>query len=106
MKVALKTARGCIDNNELDMAVKILGRAADYEEMMSTTGGDDDNEGSEIMRRLRLEYFAARILLVGTKMTTQNSAKGAFLTKYRHGARIVWTLQSTFLRSAKSFLLH
>lgn len=64
MKVALKAAKICVSANELDIATKVLERAATYEDILNSRRGDDENEEVDIARRLRLEYFAMRTALV------------------------------------------
>ena len=65
MKVALKAAKCCIEHGMVSDATKVLGRAAEYREVL---GGDDvgeseDAEG-ELGERLKVEYFALRTALV------------------------------------------
>jgi hypothetical protein len=64
MKVALKAARVCIDHKELMHATKALERAAEYQDVLSTETDCADGDEAEAARRLRLEYFAVRIMLV------------------------------------------
>jgi hypothetical protein len=64
MKVALKAARVCIDSSELSNATKVLERAAEYQDVLSTESDRSDHEGSELAQRLCLEYFAVRTALV------------------------------------------
>jgi hypothetical protein len=64
MKVALKAARVCIDTGELSNATKVLERAAEYQDVLSTESDGSDDEGSELAQRLCLEYFAVRTALV------------------------------------------
>jgi hypothetical protein len=64
MKVALKAARVCIDGNELSNSTKVLERAAEYQDILSgERDGATEDEG-EAADRLRLDYFAVRMLLV------------------------------------------
>jgi len=65
MKVALKAAKVCIKEQELEGATKVLERAADYEELLSQSVHKDDESGEEELgHRLRVEYFAVRAALV------------------------------------------
>jgi hypothetical protein len=64
MRVALKAARVCMENNELSNSTKILERAAEYQDILSReTDGSGSDEG-EAAHRLRIEYFALRTALV------------------------------------------
>lgn len=64
MKIALKTARVCIGNKELNSATKVLERAADYQDVLAREA-DGDRDGEVRLRdQLRVEYFAVRISLV------------------------------------------
>jgi hypothetical protein len=64
MKVALKAARVCIASKELSHATKILERAAEYQDVLSTESDVTGDEESEVALRLRMEYFAVRTTLV------------------------------------------
>jgi hypothetical protein len=64
MKVALKAARVCIEHKELMHATKALERAAEYQDVLSIETDGADSDDAEVARRLRLEYFAVRIVLV------------------------------------------
>ncbi|KAF1916890.1 meiosis protein SPO22/ZIP4 like-domain-containing protein [Ampelomyces quisqualis] len=63
MKVALKAARVCIDNKELSIAIKVLERAAEYQDVLSIETDSANGDEAQVARRLRLEYFAIRIML-------------------------------------------
>ncbi|KAH7090298.1 meiosis protein SPO22/ZIP4 like-domain-containing protein [Paraphoma chrysanthemicola] len=63
MKVALKAARVCTEGNELIYATKILEQAAEYQDILSKAGAGKDGEEGELADRLRLDYFAMRIML-------------------------------------------
>ncbi|KAH7075854.1 meiosis protein SPO22/ZIP4 like-domain-containing protein [Paraphoma chrysanthemicola] len=63
MKVALKAARVCTEGNELVYATKILEQAAEYQDILSKAGAGMDGEEGELADRLRLDYFAVRIML-------------------------------------------
>jgi hypothetical protein len=71
MKVALKAARVCIDGNELSNATKLLERAAEYQDILSKAGDGKDGEEGELADRLRLDYFAVRIMLVSAQLITR-----------------------------------
>jgi hypothetical protein len=64
MKVALKAAKVCISGDELDLAVKVLERAADYQEALSQGVNAEEAEEAQLGDRLRMEYFAVRTTLV------------------------------------------
>jgi hypothetical protein len=64
MKVALKAARVCIASKELSHATKILERAAEYQDVLSTESDVTGDEEGEVALRLRMEYFAVRTTLV------------------------------------------
>jgi hypothetical protein len=64
MKVALKAAKVCISGDELDLAVKVLERAADYQEALSQGVNAEEVEEAQLRDRLRMEYFAVRTTLV------------------------------------------
>jgi hypothetical protein len=63
MKVALKAARVCIASKELSHATKILERAAEYQDVLSTESDVTGDEEGEVALRLRMEYFAVRTTL-------------------------------------------
>ena len=63
MKVALKAAKVCIENKEVEGATKVLERAAEYQELLGQTADELDGE-AELGERLCLEYFALRTTLV------------------------------------------
>ena len=65
MKIALKAAKWCIENNEVDGATKVLERAAEYQEVLAPEG-DSDRDEAELGERLRVEYYALRTALVRT----------------------------------------
>jgi hypothetical protein len=64
MRVALKAARECINVNELLPSTKIMERAAEYQDTMSKETESASGDEGEIARRLRMEYFALRTMLV------------------------------------------
>ncbi|KAF1978032.1 SPO22-domain-containing protein [Bimuria novae-zelandiae CBS 107.79] len=63
MKIALKAAKWCIQNKKVEDATKVLERAAEYQEVLSAEGENDDGAESELGERLRVEYFALRTAL-------------------------------------------
>jgi hypothetical protein len=63
MKVALKAAKWCIENKEVENATKVLERAAEYQEILSQEGESERGE-AELGERLRVEYYALRTALV------------------------------------------
>lgn len=68
MKVALKAAKACIDNEELGIATKVLESAAEYQEKMGKPNGSAVSGETELTDRLCLEYFAMRTTLVRQEM--------------------------------------
>lgn len=64
MKVALKAARICIDTSELNHATKVLERAADYQDILSTESNEIEEEEGQLAQRSCLEYFVVRTALV------------------------------------------
>jgi hypothetical protein len=64
MKVALKAARVCIEDNELNNAVKILERAAEYQDVLSKQTNGSNGDKGEAGNCLRMDYFAVRTTLV------------------------------------------
>lgn len=64
MKVALKAARVCIDGDELSNSTKVLERAAEYQDILSGERDGATKDEGEAADRLRLDYFAVRMLLV------------------------------------------
>jgi tetratricopeptide (TPR) repeat protein len=67
IKVALKAARVCIEGDELGIAMKVLERAAEYEEVLSKRS-EGENEGDvELADGLRVQYFAVRTTLVSAR---------------------------------------
>ena len=73
MKVALKTARVCIDTNEYNGATKVLERAADYQEALIVETGMERSEEAALRERLRVEYFALRTTLVSKRTLLQDN---------------------------------
>jgi hypothetical protein len=70
MKVALKAARVCIDGDEMNNATKVLERAAEYQDILSGDRDSATREECEAADRLRLDYFAVRMLLVSRDANT------------------------------------
>lgn len=66
IKVALKAARVCIDGNELQIATKVLERAAEYQDLLSKGTEGEPREEAELVECLRAQYFAMRMTLVST----------------------------------------
>lgn len=64
MKVALKAAKACILEKDLGSATKVLERAATYEDVLVSGEQRDDSDEANLAKRLRLEYFAMRTVLV------------------------------------------
>ncbi|KAF3046085.1 hypothetical protein E8E12_010940 [Didymella heteroderae] len=64
MRVALKAAKVCVLGQDLDNAVRVLGRAALYEDALANAGQRDDSDEGDVAKRLRLEYFTVRTALV------------------------------------------
>ncbi|KAK7183868.1 hypothetical protein PSPO01_10204 [Paraphaeosphaeria sporulosa] len=62
MKVALKAAKWCVENKEVDNATKVLERAAEYQEILGDEAGGERGE-AELGERLRVEYYALRTAL-------------------------------------------
>lgn len=69
-KIALKTCRFCLDNDELQLALKVLERCADYASnpeqaspilRIANAGSDEDGECRSTFRRLTAEYYLLRI---------------------------------------------
>lgn len=58
IKVALKASRICLESKDLVHAIKVLGCAADYEEVLGRADQDD------LTNRLRLEYYGMRTMMV------------------------------------------
>jgi hypothetical protein len=64
MKIALKAAKVCILAKDLENTTKVLERAAVYENLLGSKGHNADSEEGDVARRLHLEYFAMRAVLV------------------------------------------
>lgn len=64
MKIALKTAKTCLEFLELDSATKVLERAADYQEILEKPNDGDKNNVDGVVGRIRAEYFVVRTTLV------------------------------------------
>ncbi|KAF2447271.1 SPO22-domain-containing protein [Karstenula rhodostoma CBS 690.94] len=62
MKVALKAAKWCVENKEVDNATRVLERAAEYQEILGQEGEIERGE-AELGERLRVEYYALRTAL-------------------------------------------
>ncbi|KAF2281473.1 SPO22-domain-containing protein [Westerdykella ornata] len=63
LRVALKSARGCIDSGDLPNATRVLERAADYQEALGGDGDEGGEEGGHSTASLRAEYFIMRMAL-------------------------------------------
>jgi hypothetical protein len=100
MKVALKAAKVCIERDELESAVKVLERAADYQEALSRDVEADEAKEAELGGRLRGEYFAVRTTLV-SKLPSWTDIR-TLTAGQRHGVKIGWTLPRTCLQSASN----
>lgn len=64
MRVALKAAKACILGKDLDNATRVLERAATYEDILDGAGHQSHDGETDVARRLQLEYFAVRTVLV------------------------------------------
>jgi len=77
LKVANKAARACLVQRHVELASKVLERAAEYEDAVAKTGGvsegqvrDDernverDGDNSKMVSGLRADYLGLRIMLV------------------------------------------
>ncbi|KAI9718236.1 MAG: hypothetical protein M1812_004226 [Candelaria pacifica] len=62
-KVALKAAKYCLDQKQLDAALKILEKAADYEEELLKPSNQLTPEDANLHRTLSAEYFILRTAL-------------------------------------------
>jgi len=61
--VALKTARACISENQLDLANQVFQRAATYVEMRNKENGpkvNPEDESERIIQSLTAEYYLLR----------------------------------------------
>lgn len=65
LKVALKTAKTCLDTVQLDLCAKSLERAARYEEELSKSAAEEWPVEGMVYEKLRAEYFILRTALVG-----------------------------------------
>ncbi|KAH7122269.1 meiosis protein SPO22/ZIP4 like-domain-containing protein [Dendryphion nanum] len=63
MKVALKAARVCIDNDELVSATKVLERAADYQQILEKEKVDERRDISASRDDISVNYFGLRVML-------------------------------------------
>lgn len=63
LKLALKTAKYCLDQNQLSLAERVFERAAFYEERLTRLGGHTDQDQSTSAKRLSKEYQTLRIAL-------------------------------------------
>ncbi|KAF1835983.1 SPO22-domain-containing protein [Decorospora gaudefroyi] len=63
IKVALKAARVSIESNQLSTATKVLERAAEYQQVLSSGGEGEDGEETKLADGLRVEYYAMRTML-------------------------------------------
>lgn len=77
LKVALKAAKYCIQQDQLDLATKSLELAAEYMDELAKR--DLEEEDGEVQKRLKAEYFVLRTALVSlrhTKYPPQSSHGG------------------------------
>ncbi|KAF2090252.1 SPO22-domain-containing protein [Saccharata proteae CBS 121410] len=63
LKVALKAARFCLDQKSHELCLRVLERAAWYEEQFSKPEVQADQESMELHGRLRAEYYILRTAL-------------------------------------------
>lgn len=62
-KVALKAAKYCLEERQIELCQTILGRAAVYNDAFSSTASNAKPEGVELLDRLKAEYFILRAAL-------------------------------------------
>ena len=65
LKVSLKAAKACLDSEDLDICLKMLEKAADYESELSKSENRPAPEDDLAYKRLSGEYFVVRTALVG-----------------------------------------
>lgn len=64
MKVALKAAKICLEDAQIELCQKVMERAAAYENRLPKSQSDkDDEEEMHLSGRLRTEYFTLRTAL-------------------------------------------
>jgi len=74
LKIAFKSAEDCFDQQDLGFAVKVLGRAARYVEIISNEITNVSPDDVPVCERLKAEYFFQRITLVSrTALLCQSS---------------------------------
>lgn len=68
LKVALKTAKACLDTAQLELCAKSLERAARYEEELSKPAANEGPVEGLSYKKLRAEYYILRTALVGSRL--------------------------------------
>ena len=72
-KVANKAAKSCLDTQELDLALKVLQRAATYEEALSEPSQHAGENDAVARSKLRVDYYGLRIALVRFSIQSSSS---------------------------------
>jgi hypothetical protein len=68
LRVALKTAKYCMSQGELDFSLKALERAAHYEAQLPIPKTQGTKEENDELQKLRAEYYQLRTALVGSNL--------------------------------------
>lgn len=66
LKVAFKSAKICLAQQELEFGVKVLERAAHYVDVIGEQDKSGDSEDALMCERLTAEYFILRTTLVSS----------------------------------------
>ena len=64
LKVALKAARFCLDQKQAELCLKVLERAAHFEDDLAKLENQISPEDGRVHLRLKAEYFILRTALV------------------------------------------
>ncbi|KAF2143242.1 uncharacterized protein K452DRAFT_167927 [Aplosporella prunicola CBS 121167] len=104
MRVSLKAAKACVEEGLLETCLRVLERAAFYEEVL---GRERDPDVGEVVGRLRADYFALRMTLAWkqSKLHTADLFFGKVdLDPARLGAGTAEMLTDTFYEIGKDML--
>lgn len=62
-KIGLKAAKGCIDNQQPDLALRVLQKVATYDGLLQKQDAHENPEDAELYKRLSAQYFVVRMCL-------------------------------------------
>lgn len=100
LKVALKAARFCLDQKQAELCLKVLERAAHFEDDLAKLENQISPEDGRVHLRLKAEYFILRTALVSVYPSISFPRRITALTvTRRHGGNHALILQSICSRN-------